>query len=104
MKAGCILGVRKSTDFFFLVGDGLQALEETSFVTFWKGTGTISVVVQSLSRVRRFVTTWTIAQEAPLSMEFSRQEYWSDLSFPSPGDLPDLGTELMSLGRWILSH
>ena len=34
-----------------------------------------------------------VAHQAPLSMEFSRQEYWSGLSFPSPGDLPDLGTE-----------
>ena len=36
---------------------------------------------------------WTVARQAPLSMGFSRQEYWSGLSFPSPGDLPDLGTE-----------
>ena len=35
------------------------------------------------------VTPWTIAQQAPLSMEFSRQEYWSRLPFPSPGDLPN---------------
>ena len=34
---------------------------------------------------------WTIAHQAPLSMEFSRQEYWSGLPFPSPGDLPDPG-------------
>ena len=38
---------------------------------------------------RLFVTLWTIARQAPLSMEFSRQEYWSGLSFPSPGALPD---------------
>ena len=37
------------------------------------------------------VTPWTIACQAPLSLEFSRQEYWSELSFPSLGDLPDLG-------------
>ena len=45
----------------------------------------------SLSRVQLFVTPWTIARQAPLSMEFSRQGYWSGLSFPSPGDLPDPG-------------
>ena len=39
------------------------------------------------------VTPWTIACQAPLSMEFSRQEYWSGLPFPSPGDLPDPGIE-----------
>ena len=46
-----------------------------------------------LSRVRLFATPWTVAYQAPLSMEFSRQEYWSGLPFPSPGDLPDLGIE-----------
>ena len=45
-----------------------------------------------LSRVRLFATPWTIAHQ-PLSMEFSRQEYWSKLPFPSPGDLPDPGIE-----------
>ena len=44
-----------------------------------------------------FVTPWTIARQVPLSMEFSRQEYWSGLPFPSPGDLPDPGIELTSL-------
>ena len=48
-------------------------------------------VVQLLSRVRLFATPWTIAHQAPLSMGFSRQEYWSRLPFPSPGDLPDPG-------------
>ena len=49
------------------------------------------VVVQSLSRVRLFVTPWTVARQAPLSMGLSWQEYWSGLPFPSPGDLPDPG-------------
>ena len=39
------------------------------------------------------MTPWTVARLGPLSMEFSRQEYWSGLPFPSPGDLPDPGTE-----------
>ena len=39
------------------------------------------------------VTPWTVACQAPLSMAFSRQEYWSGLPFPSPGDLPDPGIE-----------
>ena len=43
-----------------------------------------------------FATPWTVACQAPLSMEFSRQEYWSGLPFPPPGDLPDLGIELVS--------
>ena len=49
--------------------------------------------VKSLSRVRLFVTPWTVAHQAPLSMGFSRQEYWSGLLFPSPGDLPNPGIE-----------
>ena len=43
-----------------------------------------------------FLTSWTADCQAPLSMGFSRQEYWSGLSCPPPGDLPNLGIELMS--------
>ena len=42
------------------------------------------------------VTPWTLAHQAPLSMGFSRQEYWSGLLLPSPGDLPDPGIKHMS--------
>ena len=49
------------------------------------------------SHVRLFVTPWTIACQAPLPMEFSSQKYWSGLSFPPPGDVPDSGIEPMSL-------
>ena len=52
-----------------------------------------TVYMKSLSRVRLFVTLWTIANQSSLSMGFSRQEYWSGLPFPSPGDLPDPGIE-----------
>ena len=47
--------------------------------------------MKSLSHVRLFATPWTVAYQAPLSMGFSRQEYWSGLPFPSPGDLPNPG-------------
>ena len=47
--------------------------------------------VKSLSSVWHFATPWTVAYQAPSSMEFSRQEYWSGLPFPSPGELPDPG-------------
>ena len=53
----------------------------------------IKVKVKSLSRVQLFATPWTVAHHAPPSMGFSRQEYWSGLPFPSPGDLPDPGIE-----------
>ena len=49
--------------------------------------------VKSLSRVQLFATPSTVAYQAPPSMGLSRQEYWSRLPFPSPGDLPDPGIE-----------
>ena len=49
--------------------------------------------VKSLSRVQTLATPWTVAYQAPPSVGFSRQEYWSGLPFPSPGDLPDPGIE-----------
>ena len=51
---------------------------------------------QSLSCVRLFVTAWTAAHPAPLSVEFFRQEYWSELPFPPSGHLPDPGVESLS--------
>ena len=53
----------------------------------------VKVKVKSLSRVRLFATPWTVAYQAPGSMGFSRQEYWSGLPFPSLGDLPNPGIE-----------
>ena len=53
----------------------------------------IGISVQSLSRAQSFVTLRTIAHKTPQSIELFRQEYWSGLSFPSPGDLPDPGIE-----------
>ena len=52
---------------------------------------------QLLSHLRLFVTPWTIACQAPLSLGFSRQEYWRGLPFPPPGDLPDPGIKPTSL-------
>ena len=51
--------------------------------------------MKSLSRVQLFATPWAVAYQAPSSMGFSRQEYWSGLPFPSPGDLPNPGIELV---------
>ena len=56
-------------------------------------THTPGCVCQWLSRVWLFETPWTVIGPAPLSMEISRQEYWSGLPFSSPGDFPDSGTE-----------
>ena len=49
--------------------------------------------VKSFSRVQLLATPWAAVYQAPPSMGFSRQEYWSGLPFPSPGDLPDPGME-----------
>jgi len=63
-------------------------------------------VVCVLSRVQVFATPWTVAHQAPLSMGFSRQEFWIGLPFPPSGDLPDPVIEPLSLEvlhcRWIL--
>ena len=63
---------------------------------------------KSLSCVRLFETLWTVASQATLSMEFSKQEYWSGLPFPSPGDLPhpriDLGLLHCRQILYCLSH
>ena len=54
------------------------------------------VCAQSLSGIQLFVTPWTVAHQAPLSMGFFRQEYWSGLPHPPGGDLPDPGIKPMS--------
>ena len=56
----------------------------------------VCVCAQLLIPIQLFTTSWTVTHQAPLSMELSRQEYWSGLTFPPPGDLPDLGFELAS--------
>ena len=60
---------------------------------FYKDTSHVGLKVKSLSRVRLFATPWTVAHQASPSIGFSRQEYWSGLPVPSPGDLPDPGIE-----------
>ena len=60
---------------------------------------------QSLCCIRHFASPWNVACQAPLSMEFSTQEYWSGEPFPSPGDLPKPGIESRSPALWqILYH
>ena len=65
-------------------------------------------VLSCFSRVRLYATPWTVTLQAPLSMAFSRQEYWSGLPCPLPGDLPHLGIEPVSpalrLDSLPLSH
>ena len=57
----------------------------------------IVCVLSCFSPVQLFLTPWTVAHQAPLSMGFSRQEYWKGLPFPSPGDLPNPGIEPAAL-------
>ena len=60
---------------------------------FWNSLSSSIIQLKSLSHVQLFVTPWTLAYQALPSMGFSRQEYWSGLPFPSPGDLPNPGIE-----------
>ena len=72
----------------------LKGHEWDSELTLW---GIFVVfVAESLSRVQLFATLWTVAHQALRSMGFPRQEYWSRLPFPSPGDLPNPVIELAS--------
>ena len=57
----------------------------------------MKVKVKLLSHVQLFVTPWTVAYQVPPSVGFTKQEYWSELPFPSPGDLPDPRIEPRSL-------
>ena len=63
----------------------------------------MSLCAQLLSHVQLFSAPWAVAGQAPLSMEFSRQEYWSGLPFPTPGDLPNLGIKFASLASPALA-
>ena len=67
--------------------DGLEFKENTAIFPFVQG------LMKRHSCVRLFAVPWTAACLAPLSMEFSGQEYWSELPFPSPGHLPAPGIE-----------
>ena len=61
------------------------------------------VCVSRFGCFQLFATPWTVVCQAPLSMGFSRQEYWSGLLCPPPGDLPDLGIESMPLMAPVLA-
>ena len=73
-----------------LIRSGPEIIEEVLLLSLR------SVHVCMLSCVQLFATPWTVARQAPLSSEFPREEYWSRLPFPPPGELPDPG-ELRSL-------
>ena len=73
-----------------LVGKGKSRFKNRWVISMW-------VHTHMLSPVWPFVTPWTVAHQAPLSMGLSRCDYCSGLPFPAPGDLPDLGIEPKSL-------
>ena len=80
---------REQTCSLDTVGEGEDKTSwESSIETYFS-----EVKVKSLNRVQLFVTPWTVASQAPLSVGFSMQEYCSGLPFPSPGDLPNPGIE-----------
>ena len=71
----------------------MSKVESTSFPILGLTSNYQISEVELLSHVQLFVTPWTVAYPAPPSMEFSKQEYWSGLLFPPPGDLPNPGIE-----------
>ena len=82
--------------FFFFCKTFLKCLTDILGDILISGILWVPCCVQLLSRVQLFVAPWTVARQAPLSMEFPRQEHWSEWLFPSPGDLPHPGIELES--------
>ena len=80
----------------------------TTFSFYGKHRCHAGVHAKSLSRVRLCATPWTVARQAPLSLGCSRQESWSGVPGPPPGDLPHPGFEPVSCvsctGRWVLYH
>ena len=82
---------------FFHILESWLIYALNGYPNFFPLTRKVKVKMKSLSHVRLFTTQWIIAYQAPQSMGFSRQEYWSGLPFPSPGDSPDPGIEPESL-------
>ena len=80
----------------FTLGFTLDAESSMSLVKLIMPCVCVCVCVCVVSQVQLFVTLWTVVHQASLSIEFSRQEYWSRSSFPTPGDLLDPGIEPMS--------
>ena len=74
-------------------GTHVWSPRRTTFCKLWPDSRKKEKKVKSISCVRLFVTPWTVAHQAPPSMEFSRQEDWSGWPLPSPGDLPGPGIE-----------
>ena len=98
--------------FAFYESNGQQWIEKIltwSFTpeTVWKHCNMVLCVhacmVSHVSHVRLFASPWTVARQAPLSTGFSRQDSWSGLPCPPPGDLPDPGTEPTSLMSPVLA-
>ena len=102
-KPGCFLGKEEEVTILQRVRNISQRIPR--LFTVGGGCSRSIVVSQSLSHVQLFVNPWTVACQAPRSMGFSRQEYWSGLPFPSPRDLPNPGDNPHLLHcRQILYH
>ena len=74
----------------------LESQESQVALLYFAGEESLVLVPSRFSHVRLFATLWTVAHQAPLSMGFSRWEYWSGLPCPPPGDFPHPEIELMS--------
>ena len=75
----------------FFLSDDFPSFDNSEISIINSALVAVELCCSSLSCVQLFVTPWTVAHQAPLSMGFARQEYWSGLPFPPPGDLPEPG-------------
>ena len=79
-----------------IIGNGTNQIVRSLSTVFDAQFIMCHALLSRFSHVWLFVTPGAVAHQAPLSMGFSRQEYWSGLLYPPPGDLPDPGIELLS--------
>ena len=101
-KSVCVKGTNLAAVFTFAVWPFSPSYRKYTGWS-WKLFLSWTLYVLAISHVQLFVTPWTVGFQAPLSTGFSRQEYWSGLSCPSPGDLPNPGSSLGLVHcRWIL--
>ena len=99
VKIPCVLG---GNVYSAVVWHTVNMFESNLFTLSFNAVVCVYTHAHTHSFMSDFVTSWTVAHQAPLSMEFSKQEHCSRLPFPSPGDLPDLRIEFMSLASTIL--
>ena len=96
-------GLRTGKGQFSFQSKRRSMLKNLQTTTQWRLFCMLIIFTCVLSHVRFFAILWTVAHQATLFIEFFRQEYWDGLPFPSPGDLPESGIEMVSPASLVLA-